>query len=53
MSGAEISLLAVTIGFIALVFWVYHPSRRDRLESYGEIPRENGKEESPDDGDQT
>lgn len=51
MSGAEISLLAVTIGFIALVVWVYKPSRRDRLESYGEIPRQDGKEDSPDDGD--
>ncbi|MDZ7669015.1 MAG: hypothetical protein U5Q16_06165 [Gammaproteobacteria bacterium] len=51
MSGAEISLLAVTIGFIALVVWVYQPKRRDRLESYGEIPREHGEEESSDDGD--
>jgi len=38
MSGTEISLLAVTFGFIALVVWVYAPRRRDRLESYGAMP---------------
>ena len=38
MSGALISLLAVTFGFLALVVWVYAPRRRDRLESYGSMP---------------
>lgn len=38
MSGAEFSLLAVTIGFTGLVWWVYAPKRRSRLEAHGSIP---------------
>lgn len=38
MSAGTFSLLALTIGFFALVWWVYTPSRRKRLESYGRIP---------------
>lgn len=38
MSWAEFSLLAVTLSFAALVVWVYWPSRRRRLESYGAMP---------------
>lgn len=50
MSGAEISLLAVTVGFVGLVVWVYWPSRRNRLESYGDIPRKNAEEDNTDGG---
>jgi cbb3-type cytochrome oxidase subunit 3 len=38
MNATLISLIAVTIGFTALVAWVYWPSRRNRLEALGEIP---------------
>ncbi|MCB1686519.1 MAG: cbb3-type cytochrome c oxidase subunit 3 [Pseudomonadales bacterium] len=38
MSATLFSLLAVTIGFSALVVWVYWPSNRQKLESYGSIP---------------
>ena len=39
MTGASIfSLISITIGFTALLLWVYWPSRRDRLEALGEIP---------------
>ena len=38
MSATLISLLAVTFGFIGLVFWVYWPSRKQELESLGKIP---------------
>ena len=51
MTATIFSLLAVTIGFTALVCWVYWPSRRDRLESHGSIPLENrqdkGEERRP------
>lgn len=40
MSGAEISLIAVTAGFILLLAYVYSPSRKRRLESYGAMPLE-------------
>lgn len=40
MTATEFSLLAVTFGFAALVFWVYSPRRRSRLESYAAIPLE-------------
>jgi len=49
--AALISLLAVTVGFVSLVVWVYWPSRRGRLESYGRIPLESDSEkprEKPD-----
>jgi cbb3-type cytochrome oxidase subunit 3 len=45
MTPAEISLLAVVGGFVALVFWVYAPKRRNRLESYGAIPLEDGADD--------
>jgi cbb3-type cytochrome oxidase subunit 3 len=38
MTGSEVALLVVTIGFAGLVLWVYWPSNRSRLESYGAIP---------------
>lgn len=38
MTGTLISLLAVTFGFLGLVFWVYWPSRKKELESLGRIP---------------
>jgi len=38
MSGTEISLIAVTAGFILLLVWVYAPSRKRQLESYGAMP---------------
>jgi len=44
MSPAIISLLAVTFGFVALVLWVYWPSNRSRMESFGSIPL---RDESP------
>ena len=37
MSPPEISLLAVTIAFTGLVIWVYWPSHRQRLESFGSM----------------
>lgn len=43
MGAAEFSLLAVTLGFSALVWWVYSPSRRGRLESYATIPLEENE----------
>lgn len=38
MNPAMISLLAVTFGFTALVLWVYWPSRKSHVESFGSIP---------------
>jgi cbb3-type cytochrome oxidase subunit 3 len=38
MSPAIVSLLAVTFGFAALVLWVYWPSNKNRMESFGSIP---------------
>jgi cbb3-type cytochrome oxidase subunit 3 len=46
MIAGIISLLAVTVGFAALVLWVYWPGRRDRLESLGRIPLD-GQEDRP------
>lgn len=43
MTATLFSLIAVTIGFSTLVIWVYWPSRRQRLESLGQIPLEDGK----------
>lgn len=45
MTAAEFSLLAVSVSFVTLVVWVYWPSRRKRLESYGEMPLD--KKQSP------
>jgi cbb3-type cytochrome oxidase subunit 3 len=38
MNPTLISLLAVTLGFTALVLWVYWPSRKARMEQFGSIP---------------
>ena len=38
MSATIFSLLAVTFAFLGLVGWVFWPSRRQKLESHGEIP---------------
>jgi cbb3-type cytochrome oxidase subunit 3 len=38
MTATLFSLIAVTVGFVALVAWVYWPSRRSKLESLGQIP---------------
>lgn len=38
MSATLFSLLAVTIGFSALIAWVYWPANRQKFESYGSIP---------------
>lgn len=39
MTGAALfSLISVTVGFAALILWVYWPSRRERLEALGDIP---------------
>jgi cbb3-type cytochrome oxidase subunit 3 len=38
MTATLFSLVAVTLGFIALIAWVYWPSRRSKLESLGQIP---------------
>jgi cbb3-type cytochrome oxidase subunit 3 len=45
MTAAEVSLLAVTSGFVMLLWWVYSPRRRNRLESYGAMPLERDDDE--------
>ena len=40
MNATLFSLLAVTFGFAALILWVYWPSNRHRLESFGRMPLE-------------
>jgi cbb3-type cytochrome oxidase subunit 3 len=48
MTATLFSLIAVTIGFTALLAWVYWPSRRNRLEALGQIPLEtHPKTEQP------
>ncbi len=49
MTGAEFSLLAVTVSFLALVCWVYWPSQRNRLESYGSMPLDDSEPASRED----
>ena len=44
MTATLFSLIAVTVGFAALIAWVYWPSRKDRLEALGEIPLESESE---------
>jgi cbb3-type cytochrome oxidase subunit 3 len=44
MTATLFSLIAVTVGFTALIAWVYWPSRKDRLEALGEIPLESESE---------
>lgn len=50
MSPSEISLIAVTLGFIGLVVWVYWPSRRQHLESLGHIPLDDDPDTGRDAG---
>ena len=38
MNATLFSLLAVTVGFTALILWVYWPSNRKKFESFGRIP---------------
>ena len=38
MSSTIFSLLVVTTGFCALVLWVFWPSRRQEIETHGQIP---------------
>lgn len=38
MNPTIFSLLAVTVGFLGLVAWVYWPRRKQDLESLGRIP---------------
>lgn len=51
MNATLFSLIAVTVGFAALVLWVYWPSRRERLEALGQIPLEH--EASPSEAEKT
>ena len=45
MSATLFSLVAVTLGFTLLVVWVYWPSRKNRLESLGQIPLDSESDE--------
>ena len=45
MSGTIISLLAVTIGFTALVLWVYRPGARSHWEELGRLSLEDENDE--------
>ena len=38
MSATIFSLLVVTVAFCALVLWVFWPSRRQQIETHGQIP---------------
>jgi hypothetical protein len=40
MTSTLFSLLTITLGFSALILWVFWPSRRKHLESLGQIPLE-------------
>lgn len=44
MTPTIISLLTVTFGFLGLVLWVYWPSRKQELESLGQIPLDESDE---------
>ncbi len=46
MSPTLFSLIAVTVGFSALVAWVYWPSHKSRLEALGQIPLDTETEAS-------
>lgn len=46
MNAGLFSLIAVTAGFLALVAWVYWPSRRNQLEAFGRIPLDDDTEEN-------
>ena len=52
MNAAFISLIAVTLGFSALIAWVYWPSRRNRYEAFGRIPLDNNTEEATEEADE-
>ena len=47
MNATLLSLLAVTVGFTVLVAWVYWPSRRNQLESLGQIPLDDAGAVAP------
>ena len=38
MTLGTLSVVAITLAFAALVFAVYRPGARDRIEGYGRIP---------------
>lgn len=40
MTPTLFSLLTITLGFSALILWVFWPSRREHLEALGQIPLE-------------
>ena len=46
MTPTIVSLLAVTVGFLALVIWVYWPSRKADVERHGSIPLQDGSPRS-------
>ena len=50
MTATEFSLIAVTLGFVLLLVWVYSPARRDRLESYGHMPLEDDRDQDQEGG---
>lgn len=43
MSATIFSLLAVTLGFAVLLWWVYSPQRKASLEEHGRIPLDDDK----------
>jgi len=47
MTPTLFSLIAVTLGFTALVLWVYWPGRRERYRRYGEIPLHDHDDQDP------
>jgi len=49
MTPTIVSLLAVTLGFAALVLWVYWPSNRSRFEAHGRIPFDDDAEQTAND----
>ena len=44
MTPTLFSLLVITLGFTSLLLWVFWPSRREHLESLGQIPLQNSEE---------
>lgn len=38
MNGDILSLVMVTVGFLGLVIWVYHPKNAKSMERRGQIP---------------
>lgn len=37
MTGTLVSLVAVTLGFVALLVWVYRPRARNQWEQFGRL----------------